>query len=128
MDLMHIATDALEPLQPLFFCRISALAVSEYLFRIGSSCRTGSTVQDRVTKTRPPMGCFQAGNCPAEAKIDDQAEGGYPSTSQVISTLRASTFQMFLQYSAIERSEEKKPVRAVFSSDIRFQCMRSVQA
>ena len=43
--------------------------------------------------------------------------------SQVISKLSGSTFQMFWQYSLIERSEEKKPERAVFSTDMRCQCI-----
>ena len=52
----------------------------------------------------------------------------YQRISQLISTLRGATFQMLLQYSEMDRSDEKKPVRAVFSTDIRFQCIRSVQA
>ena len=70
------------------------------------------------------QGRLQAG----ATEIDHQREMGHQRTSQVISTFRGSTFQMLLQYSAMERSEEKKPVRAVFSTDIRFQCIRSVQA
>ena len=61
-------------------------------------------------------------------QIDDEDGVPHQRTSQLISTLRGSTFQMLLQYSAMERSDEKKPVRAVLSTDIRFQCMRSVQA
>ena len=75
-----------------------------------------------------PGGIHQGRLEAGTAEIDDQAEVGHQRTSQVISTFRASTFQMFWQYSAMERSEEKKPVRAVFSSDMRFQCIRSVQA
>ena len=70
------------------------------------------------------QGRFETGT----AEVDDEAELAHLRTSQVISTLSGSTDQMFRQYSVMDRSEEKKPVRAVFSSDIRFQCIRSLQA
>jgi len=75
-----------------------------------------------------PGGIHQGRLEAGTAEVDHQRQIAHQRTSQVISTLRGSTFQMFLQYSPMDRSEEKNPVRAVFSSDMRFQCMRSVQA
>ena len=75
-----------------------------------------------------PGGIHQGRLEAGAAEVDDQGKIGHQRTSHVISTFSGSTFQMFRQYSAMERSEEKKPVRAVLSTDIRFQCIRSVQA
>ena len=75
-----------------------------------------------------PGRVHQGGLETGAAEVDDEGKPRHQRTSQLISTLRGSTFQMLLQYSAIERSEEKKPVRAVLRTDMRFQCMRSVQA
>ena len=77
---------------------------------------------------KSPGGIHQGRLEAGTAQIDHQAEIRHQRTSQVISTFSGSTAQMLLQYSLIERSEEKNPVRAVFSSDIRFQCIRSLQA
>ena len=77
---------------------------------------------------KSPGGIHQGRLEAGTAQIDHQAEVIHQRTSQVISTLSGSTLQMLLQYSLMDRSEEKKPVRAVLSSDIRFQCIRSVQA
>ena len=77
---------------------------------------------------RGPCGIHNSRFKTGTTQIDDKDVLRHQRMSQLISTLRGSTFQMLLQYSAMERSDEKKPVRAVLSTDIRFQCMRSVQA
>ena len=50
------------------------------------------------------------------------------SRLQVIVTGNGSARQIRSAYSRIERSEEKKPLRALLSSDMRFQAPRSAQA